>query len=256
MTIKLNKILKKLKKMGVIAVKQSLEDEGASYDDLLIMRQLTNQVGLKLDIKIGGCEAKNDINFCEKINVNGMVAPMVETDYALRKFIQVVRKNKKQSLYINLESIQTFKNINKILKTEDFKKLKGVVIGRSDLVGSIGLGKESVDSKKTYKLIYPYLKKIKKTKKIVKMGGSVTVKSKSFVNKLFKRGLIHIIETRNIQLKLSNKVILNFENIMNEIFNFEIQWLNYAYLRSRKTKFKLKNDYLQRINILKKRLKN
>lgn len=88
------------------------------------------------------------------------------------------------------------------------------------------------------------------------MGGSVTVKSKSFVNKLFKRGLIHIIETRNIQLKLSNKVILNFENIMNEIFNFEIQWLNYAYLRSRKTKFKLKNDYLQRINILKKRLKN
>jgi len=256
MTIKLNKILKKLKKMGVIAVKQSLEDEGASYDDLLIMRQLTNQVGLKLDIKIGGCEAKNDINFCEKINVNGMVAPMVETDYALRKFIQVVRKNKKQSLYINLESIQAFKNINKILKTEDFKKLKGVVIGRSDLVGSIGLGKESVDSKKTYKLIYPYLKKIKKTKKIVKMGGSVTVKSKSFVNKLFKRGLIHIIETRNIQLKLSNKVILNFENIMNEIFNFEIQWLNYAYLRSRKTKFKLKNDYLQRINILKKRLKN
>ena len=256
MTIKLNKIIKKLKKMGVIAVKQSLEDEGASYDDLLIMRQLTNQVGLKLDIKIGGCEAKNDINFCEKINVNGMVAPMVETDYALRKFIQVVRKNKKQSLYINLESIQAFKNINKILKTEDFKKLKGVVIGRSDLVGSIGLGKESVDSKKTYKLIYPYLKKIKKTKKIVKMGGSVTVKSKSFVNKLFKRGLIHIIETRNIQLKLSNKVILNFENIMNEIFNFEIQWLNYAYLRSRKTKFKLKNDYLQRINILKKRLKN
>ena len=256
MTIKLKKIIKKLKKMGVIAVKQSLEDEGASYDDLLIMRQLTNQVGLKLDIKIGGCEAKNDINFCEKINVNGMVAPMVETDYALRKFIQVVRKNKKQSLYINLESIQAFKNINKILKTEDFKKLKGVVIGRSDLVGSIGLGKESVDSKKTYKLIYPYLKKIKKTKKIVKMGGSVTVKSKSFVNKLFKRGLIHIIETRNIQLKLSNKVILNFENIMNEIFNFEIQWLNYAYLRSRKTKFKLKNDYLQRINILKKRLKN
>jgi 4-hydroxy-2-oxoheptanedioate aldolase len=256
MTIKLNKILKKLKKMGVVAVKQSLEDEGASYDDLLIMRQLTNQVGLKLDIKIGGCEAKNDINFCEKINVNGMVAPMVETDYALRKFIQVVRKNKKQSLYINLESIQAFKNINKILKTEDFKKLKGVVIGRSDLVGSIGLGKESVDSKKTYKLIYPYLKKIKKMKKIVKMGGSVTVKSKSFVNKLFKRGLIHIIETRNIQLKLSNKVILNFENIMNEIFNFEIQWLNYAYLRSRKTKFKLKNDYLQRINILKKRLKN
>ena len=242
--------------MGVVAVKQSLEDEGASYDDLILMRKLTNQVGLKLDIKIGGCEAKNDINFCEKIKVNGMVAPMVETDYALRKFIQVVRKNTKQNLYINLESIQAFKNLNKILKARDFKKLKGVVIGRSDLVGSIGLGKENVDSNKTYNLIYPYLKKIKKKKMIVKMGGSVTAKSKTFVNNLYKKKLIQIIETRNIQLKLSNKVIYNFEKIMDEVFNFEILWLNFAYLRSRKTKFKLKNDYLQRIKVLKKRLKN
>ena len=59
--------LKILKKLGVVAVKQSLEDEGASYDDLLIMRELTNRSKLKLDIKIGGCEAKNDINFCKKI---------------------------------------------------------------------------------------------------------------------------------------------------------------------------------------------
>ena len=154
--------------MGVIAVKQSLEDEGAGFNDLLIMRKLTKKAGLKLDIKIGGCEAKNDIYFCKKIKVDGMVAPMVESDYALRKFIQVIKNEKKQNLYINIESIQALKNLNQILQAEDFKKLKGIVVGRSDLVGSIGLGKDTVDSKKTYKIIYPYLKKIKKKERLLK----------------------------------------------------------------------------------------
>ena len=246
--------LKILKKLGVMAVKQSLEDEGASYDDLVIMRELTNRSKLKLDIKIGGCEAKNDINFCKKIKVDGMVAPMVESDYALTKFIQVLRNNTRQNLYVNLESIQAFKNLNKILKNPDFKKLKGVVIGRSDLVGSIGLGKDTVDSKKTYNLVYPALKKIKKQKMIVKMGGSITSKSKFFVSKLYQKKLIDIIETRNIQLKLNNKTIANLENIMEEIFKFEILWLKFAHLKSKKTKFSIKNDYLNRIKVLKKRL--
>ena len=40
--------LKYLKKLNVVAVKQSLEDEGASFDDLKIMRSITKKVGLKL----------------------------------------------------------------------------------------------------------------------------------------------------------------------------------------------------------------
>ena len=95
--------IKILKKLNVVAVKQSLEDEGASFDDLKIMRSITKKVGLKLNVKIGGCEAKNDIYFCEKLNVNALVAPMVESDYALRKFIQVVNKKGTQDLYVNLE---------------------------------------------------------------------------------------------------------------------------------------------------------
>mgnify|MGYP001426632450 CR=1 FL=1 len=250
------KQLKLLKKRGVVAVKQSLEDEGASYDDLLLMRKVTNQSSLKLDIKIGGCEAKNDIHFCKKIKVDGIIAPMVESDYALVKFIQVVRENTMQNLYVNFESIQAVKNLNKIMKKKDFKKLKGVVIGRSDLVGSIGLGKDMVDSQKTYNLVYPILKKIRERKMIIKMGGSMTPKSKYFVSKLYKKRLLDIVETRNIQLKLNNKVISNFENIMEEIFKFEMSWLKYAYKESRKTKLKLENDYLDRIKVLKRRTLN
>ena len=108
--------LKKLKKYDAVAIKQSLEDEGASFDQLKIMRKITMKAGLQHNIKVGGCEAKTDIFFCEKLGVNGIVAPMVETGYALRKFLQIISKNKRQSLYVNLESIQAFKNIKDILK--------------------------------------------------------------------------------------------------------------------------------------------
>ena len=87
------------------------------------------------------------------------------------------------------------------------------------------------------------------------MGGSITAKSKLFVQKLFEEKLIHIIETRNIQLKLSKKDFLNFKDIIEDIFDFEILWLNYLYFQSKKKKFKLDNDYLERIRVLKKRLK-
>ena len=107
--------LKKLKKLGAIAVKQSLEDEGASFEDIKKMRTITLAANLDLNVKIGGCEAKNDVFFCKKIGVNGIVAPMVESKYALKKFIQVVPKEYLGNLFINLESKTAFNNINKII---------------------------------------------------------------------------------------------------------------------------------------------
>ena len=124
------KKLKNLKKLGAVGIKQSLEDEGASFQDIVLMRKITSLVKLDLNVKIGGCEAKNDIFFCRKNNVNGIVAPMVESQYALDKFIQTISRNKKNSLFINLESKTAFKNINKIINSKNFRFLNGVVIGR------------------------------------------------------------------------------------------------------------------------------
>ena len=57
----LNKYLSSLKKYGATSIKQSLEDEGSSFDDLIKMRAFTKRNNLNLNVKIGGCEAKNDI---------------------------------------------------------------------------------------------------------------------------------------------------------------------------------------------------
>ena len=154
---------------------------------------------------------------------------------------------------MNLESIQAFQNINKILNQPNIKRLKGVVIGRSDLAGSLNLEKKEVDSKRIFNLVFEALKKIKKKKLLVKMGGSLTSKSKNFVRKLFEKKLIDRVETRNIELKLSWKVLKNFEEIISSIFRFELEWLKHKQQLQKKRRIKLKNDNSERIKILKKR---
>ena len=248
--------LKNLKKHNVVAIKQSLEDEGASFDQLKIMRKITKKVGLQHNIKVGGCEAKTDIFFCEKLRVSGIVAPMVETGYALRKFLQIISKNKKQSLYINLESIQAFKNIKDILKAKEFKKLRGVIIGRSDLAGSLNLEKSEVNSKKIYNLVFKLLKKLKNRNIITKMGGSLTPHSLEFVKKLYNNNLLDRVETRNIEIKLNNHVIKNFKKIIIKAFNFELEWIRFNHKREANKKNKIKSDSLDRIKELKTRIKN
>ena len=64
------KNLKILKSLGGVAVKQSFEDEGASQNDIAIMRIITTKAQLPLNVKVGACEATNDVYFCKKIKVN------------------------------------------------------------------------------------------------------------------------------------------------------------------------------------------
>ena len=232
--------LKELKKLGATGIKQSLEDEGAGFNEIILMRKITKQVGLKLNIKIGGCEAKNDIFFCTSTKVDGIVAPMVASEYALKKFIQTIPKYFNGKLFINLESKNGFSNLKKIVKTKEFKKLNGVVIGRSDLAGSFNLSKSMVNSNKIYNMLDSNLKKIKSKNKLIKMGGSMTVKSKKFIKNLFTKKLIDRIETRNVELKLTNNTVKNLENIVPLIFKFEVDWLKY------------KNQKLMLDNIIKK----
>ena len=266
--------LVRLKRLGAVGVKQSFEDEGASREDIRKMRAMTSAANLDLNVKVGGCEARNDISFCKKIGVNGIVAPMVESKYALKKFIQTVTDyeilvtdkqikkrivdQKKNLLYINLETNLAFNNIDEIMNSANFKLLDGIVIGRSDLVGSFGLTKDHVDSKRAFKKVFNLLKKIKKKKKknfICKMGGSITTNSKTFINKLFENKLLDRIETRNMEILLNKKNIANFKTILIHAFNFELGWAKYKLKDSILNKSKLMiKENSSRIKILKKRI--
>ena len=161
---KISTVLKGLKNLGVSGVKQSLEDEGASFDDIKIMRKITKKLKLKLNVKIGGCEAKNDIFFCKNIQTDSIVAPMIESEYAVKKFIQCAAQKKNNLLFVNLETFQSIKNLKHIIKSKYFKSIDGVVIGRSDLAGSMGYSKSFVNSKRIYNITRKTFTSIKKLK--------------------------------------------------------------------------------------------
>ena len=72
------------------------------------------------------------------------------------------------------------------------------------------------------------------------MGGSLKkIWAKNFVYELYKKRLVDRVETRNIELKISNNVINNFEKIIESIFNFELEWLKFKHKLQKKRKIKI-----------------
>ena len=158
-----------------------------------------------------------------------------------------------------MEFYRDHENLNKMIKSKFFDLLDGVVIGRSDLAGSLYLSKSDVDSKKIFNKVEIAFKKIKNLNKknfIFKMGGSITPRSKIFINKLYLKKLLHRVETRNVEIKLSKKTIKNIDKIVIEIFKFELDWLKYKLKNIKKENNKLLfDDYYSRIIEMTERLK-
>ena len=59
---------------------------------MLRAEKYNNKMQIKLFVKIGGVEALNDIYNCLELCVDGIIAPMVETKFGAKKFIDIVDK--------------------------------------------------------------------------------------------------------------------------------------------------------------------
>lgn len=225
--------LKALKKRGVVGIKQSFEDEGVILEDVRKIKRLCDNLELKLNIKIGGCEAISDINNCLLMHASGIVAPMVESEFALEKFIESILCNTNDlersstDFFINIESKTAIENLDKILSSPSSKLLKGIVVGRSDLTKSFGYGKQEVNSEEICRIVKNTLLEAKSYNFITIMGGNIGHSSTLFIKELIKDKLLDKMETRNVIIDLSKLGTSDMNDLIKNALLFESQWMQY-----------------------------
>ena len=212
---------------GAYALKASFEDEGVTDCDLSDLVLLSGGTGLKVYVKIGGCEANRDIERCLRLGIKGIVAPMVESEFAVFKFIDSVNQRcslfgvERPKIFVNLETELACQRAKKIIKSHS-NSLDGIVVGRSDLSKSMGLTKADVNGTKVMKVVQETLTIAKDYELTTKMGGTVSSDSCAVISDLYDQGLLNFFETRAViydlskifDIKRSIKKALEYEQML------------------------------------------
>lgn len=214
---------------AVIGVKMEFEAEGTRLEEAMRLKEVSMTAGLSLTTKVGGCEAVKDMFDAAALGTHCLVGPMVESAYALKKFIHATRIAFPQDLrndmdfYINLETITTVKNFDEMLSIPEAEELSGIVLGRVDLTGSLNLDRDSANSKEILDICMDMARKAKAKGKKVIVGGAVSVHSIDFF-KCFPSGHLDKFETRKVVFGCPG-ALNNKEEAFLKAVEFELMWL-------------------------------
>ena len=213
----------------VTGVKAEFEAEGTRLEEAMMLKDVVSRANLGLNIKIGGCEAIKDMFDARALGADRIIGPMVETPYALRKFLSAGKiaffndSLDDCDLLINLETSTAFENFDRMLEIPEIDQLDGIVIGRVDLTGSLGLTREDVNSKRILDLSLEAAAKAKAKGMQVVVGGGVSVHSRDFF-RAFPPGHLDRFETRKLIFSCP-KALDNPEEAYLRAVEFEILWL-------------------------------
>tara|TARA_Y100000741_G_scaffold360593_1_gene343092 strand:- start:2574 stop:3380 length:807 start_codon:yes stop_codon:yes gene_type:complete len=222
---------------GVVGVKAEFEAEGTRIDELMRLIEIVRKLNLNLGIKIGGCEAMKDLMECKQLGTEYIIAPMVETDYALKKFIDAKNKifNKDETssteFLINIETKSTLENIDNIIKEcsshETKKGIDGFVFGRVDFTLSCGLARDDInliDNNVVTDAVLQVSKKIKENDLSLVVGGGVSLDALPILKKVREIKLDRF-ETRKVIFSQKALEISNLQEGMMQAVKFELLWL-------------------------------
>jgi hypothetical protein len=225
-------ILKMLReKYGALAVKAEFEAEGTRTDELLRLIYLARSAELNVGLKIGGCEAVRDLIESKQFGVEYIVAPMVETPYALKKFIdaknKVYTKEQQQDtdFLFNLETIASFNALDDLVKIANCENgVGGVVFGRVDFVGSNNMARGDIDAEAVTQYVVKAGEACRQNGLDFVVGGAVSIDSLVELHKIKATHLTRF-ETRKVIFAADALDLPDFKKGLEETVHFELLWL-------------------------------
>lgn len=215
---------------GYVGVKAEFEAEGTRMDELLRLVEIAHAADLKLAVKIGGCEAVRDLLESKQVGVQYIIAPMVETEYALSKY--VLAKDKAYTpdeaedteFLFNMETITGFDNRDAITSAAAAGRVAGLVFGRSDFVGSLGKPGDYVNEQPVTDYIMQAAESCKGKDLDIVVGGGVSVDSLDALRAIRD---VHLsrFETRKVLFDSAALDISDIAEGMLGAVHFELLWL-------------------------------
>lgn len=191
----------------ILALKAETESEGASWDYLRSLRSLSVQQQLPMYLKVGGVEAKTDMRLAEELQIDGVIAPMVESPFGVEKFASASRDYMFSWRGLTLETKTAYSQIDSILRAAAELGINGVTIGRGDLAASLGLRSQE-DSSQIMDITLDICKRAKELGLFVTMGGKLNPGSITAARK-------HLVPLDAVETR---RYVISYDGETNEVF--------------------------------------
>ena len=246
-------ILKELKqKHNILAVKAEFEAEGTRKDELVNLANIVARADLDLHVKIGGCEAVRDMHECRTFGVGAIIAPMIESPFAMKKYLQAIdavytKEEQENMLYVfNAETITGYNNLDGIIAVPGFKEhIDSVSVGRVDFSASLGLNRDDINTDKVTPYLDTMLRKCHAAGIKCGFGGGVSPETIPVFEQV--KDVLYKFETRKVVYRYFDELDVIDALILGQ--EFELLYLKnknnlYTYLRE---------EDVKRIEMLEKR---
>ncbi len=217
---------------GYVGVKAEFEAEGTRIDELMRLYEIAHKADVNIGIKVGGCEAVKDLLECRQLGVEYIIAPMIESPYALSKFIDAKNKvfnqeERKNIRYLfNIETVDAYDKLDALIEqaTLNDDGIDGVVFGRVDFSLSKGLSRDDVNSDTVTNYILKVAEACRVKNLDMVVGGGISMDSLPMLKKIAEVHLTRF-ETRKVIFAGDALGVKDVSRGLLQAVRFELLWL-------------------------------
>ncbi len=218
----------------VSGLRAEYEAEGARLDDMMRLKEMATSCGLSLTIKIGGCEAVRDLAEVRMVGAERVLAPMIESPFALRKFLGAIEQtygsradieDEGVQFLINIETKLGFEHREEIARLAAGTAVRGVVMGRVDMAASLGLSRGDVESARLTDMAGEIAKTASRYALEFCLGGAITEETLPMIRG-FAPGELARYETRKVVFEARAALDPAYAELgIRKATEFELMWL-------------------------------